>query len=136
MNNLSKSFALFLLLVFFGMNSFAEQAEQAQDQTPMEGTGMGMGQGRMHKGMGMGGMHMGMMGNMSEEEKDKRMRSMQKHMLKMHDLSNKILATKNFEAKNRLKEQQIALMKAHMEKMMAHHKMMKQHQGRMQQRNQ
>lgn len=95
-------------------------------QHDMGGMGMGGGMG-MHHGMGgmgmhqgMGGMH-GMMAGMSEEEKDKHMRSMQEHMLKMHDLSNQILAEKDSAKKEQLKNEQIQLMKAHHAEMMSHH---------------
>ena len=80
------------------------------------GGGMGMG---MHHGMG------GMMAGMSEEQKDKHLRSMQEHMLKMHDLSNQILAEKEATKKEQLKAQQLQLMKEHHAQMMEHHKEMK-----------
>ena len=72
-------------------------------------------------GMGMGGM----MAGMSEEQKDKHLRSMQEHMLKMHDLSNQILAEKEATKKEQLKAQQLQLMKEHHAQMMEHHKEMK-----------
>lgn len=79
--------------------------------------GMGGGMG-MHHGMG------GMMAGMTEEQKDKHMRSMQEHMLKMHDLSNQILAEKDTAKKEQLKIQQIQLMKAHHAEMMESHQQM------------
>lgn len=65
------------------------------------------------------------MGGMTEEQKDKHLRSMQEHMLKMHDLSNQILAEKDPAKKEQLKTQQLQLMKAHHAEMMEHHKEMK-----------
>ncbi len=64
---------------------------------------------------------MGMMGGMTEEQKSEHMRSMQEHMLKMHDLSNQILAEKDAAKKETLKAQQLDLMKAHHAQMMERH---------------
>ncbi len=101
-------------------------------QHDMGGMGMGMHQGmgmnhNMGGGMGMG-MHHGMGGmmgammmGMSDEDKDKHMRSMQDHMLKMHDLSSRILAEKDSAKKEQLKNEQLQLMKAHHAEMMARH---------------
>ena len=88
-------------------------AEGAPPPPPMHGPGMGMG---MHHGMG------GMMAGMSDEQKDKHLRGMQEHMLKMHDLSNRILAEKDSAKQELLKTEQIQLMKAHHAEMMEHHK--------------
>ena len=68
-------------------------------------------------GMGM----MGMMMSMSDEQLEARMKSMQAHMLMMHDLSNQIIAESDPIKKQDLKNQQIELMKAHHKKMMAMH---------------
>jgi hypothetical protein len=65
----------------------------------------------------------GMMG-MSAEQKKQHLRSMQAHMLLMHDYSNKILAEKDPIKAQKLKDQQLELMQAHMKKMMAHKKKM------------
>ena len=89
-------------------------------QHNMGGMGMQHGMGGMGMHRGMGGM-MGMMAGMSEEEKDKHLRSMQDHMLKMHDLSNKILAEKDPTKQEELKKEQLQLMKAHHAEMMARH---------------
>lgn len=60
----------------------------------------------------------GGMGNMNPEMMDKKMRSKQEHMLKMHDLSSRILAEKDSTMKQALKDEQLALMKKmHMDKM-------------------
>ena len=83
--------------------SLAAVAEQPK---PMSGMGMGM---------------MGMMMSMSDEQLEARMKSMQVHMLMMHDLSNQILAESDPNKKQDLKNQQIELMKAHHKKMMAMH---------------
>lgn len=72
----------------------------------------------MHHGMG------GKMAGMTDEQKDKHFRSMQEHQLKMHDLSNQILAEKDPAKKETLKTQQIELMKAHHAEMMQHHQKM------------
>jgi hypothetical protein len=61
-------------------------------------------------------MGMGMMGGMDEEH----LRSMQEHMLMMHDYSNKILAEKDPAKQAQLKNQQLELMKAHHAQMMQH----------------
>ena len=73
------------------------------------------------------GMHHGMMANMTDEQKEQHMRSMQEHMLKMHDLSNQILAEKDATKKEALKKQQIDLMKSHHAEMMERHHQM--HKG-------
>ena len=112
MKNDYKSIAAMCLLAGITATGHAEDAKKT-DAMPMEGMGMGM-----HHGMG------GMMAGMTDEEKDKHLRSMQEHMLKMHDLSNQILAEKDAAKKEQLKTQQIQLMKAHHTEMMArHHKM-------------
>ncbi len=107
MKHLYKSAAAFLLLLPLSMISFA--AEPQKPAEPM--TGMGM-----HQGMGMMGM-----GGMTEEQKDQHLRSMQEHMLMMHDLSNQILAEKDPAKKESLKKQQLELMKAHHDQMKEHH---------------
>lgn len=130
MKKLMTSIALCTLLALFTMASIAQQTMKQQNvQSVVKNTGMG----KMH--MGMDGMHRGMMGkmmeNMSEEEKTKYLRAMQDHMLRMHDLSNKILATKNAKKKEKLRQKQIALMNSHMDKMMARRNMMRQQQKQM-----
>lgn len=96
-------------------------APPAIPTVPAEGMGM-------QHGMGMHGMG-GMMANMTDEEKDKHFRGMQEHMLKMHDLSNQILAEKDPAKKEKLMKEQLDLMKAHHAehhtKMMQHHKDMR-----------
>jgi hypothetical protein len=67
----------------------------------------------MQKGMGMRG-H----GKMSEEELNQHLRVSQEHMLKMHDLSNRILAETDEKKKEQLKKEQLELMKAHHTQMM------------------
>jgi hypothetical protein len=80
--------------------------------------GKGEGMGMKH---GMGGGMGGMMAGMTDEEKEQHMRGMQEHMLKMHDLSNQILAEKDPTKKEALKKQQLDLMKAHHAQMMESH---------------
>ncbi len=79
-------------------------AEQAQK--PAMGGGMDMEHG-------MGGMDPA---KMTEHLKEK-----QEQMLMMHDLSNKILAEKDPQKQQALKDQQLELMKAHHMKMMSMH---------------
>ncbi|MDD1622728.1 MAG: hypothetical protein LUQ11_14725 [Methylococcaceae bacterium] len=88
-------------LLAFGSVSHAEQA-----QKPAMGEGMGM----EHE---MGGMDPA---KMAEHLKEK-----QEQMLMMHDLSNKILAEKDPQKQQALKDQQLELMKAHHMKMMSMH---------------
>ena len=102
MKHLYKSTAVLLLLLPLSMMSSAAEPQQA---APM--TGMGM-----HQGMGMMGM--------TEEQKTAHMRSMQEHILQMHDLSNQILSEKDAAKKEALKSQQLELMKAHHAQMMDH----------------
>ena len=103
------------MCLFMAMTA-ASSAEDVQKSAPMPMKGMGMG---MHHG-GMGGM----MAGMTEEQKDQHLRSMQEHMLKMHDLSSQILAEKDAAKKEQLKTQQLQLMKAHHAEMMQHHQEM------------
>ncbi|TAK60680.1 hypothetical protein [Methylobacter sp.] len=102
MKHLYKSTAALLLLLSISMMSSA--AEPQKTDAPMKEKGMGM----------------GMMENMTEEQKDEHMRSMQEHMLKMHDLSNQILLEKDPAKKELLKNQQLELMKAHHAQMKEH----------------
>jgi hypothetical protein len=106
------------VLILFTVLSATSSAEDTQKMPPMPMKGMGMG---MHQGMGGMG---GMMSGMSEEQKDKHMQSMQEHMLKMHDLSNQILAEKDPAKKDVLKKQQLQLMKAHHAEMRESHQQM------------
>lgn len=114
MKKLLKSVVVFLMLASVSMVSIAEEkmSDMQHGNNPKQGMDMKMG-----KGMGMG-----MMGSMNEEQKDMHMRTMQAHMLQMHDLSDKILAEKDPKKKQQLKDDQLELMKAHMSQMM---KMMK-----------
>lgn len=102
-----KAIAVGMLLLPLGITVFAE------DKTPS---------GMQNK--------KGMMGGMSEAEKDQRMRDMQEQMLKIHDLSNQILAEKDPFKKQKLKDEQLQLMKAHKASMMGKHKSMMQKQSK------
>jgi len=73
----------------------------------------------------MGGMPGGMGGMMMSDEN---LKQKQEHLLKMHELSGKILAATDAKEKDRLKAEQLQLMKEH-EK--AHHQMMQQHMQEM-----
>ncbi|MGR9012682.1 MAG: hypothetical protein ACU83U_03465 [Gammaproteobacteria bacterium] len=117
MKHLYKSTAALLLLLPISMMSFA--AEPPKTNMPMNKMGM-------HQGMGM-------MSGMSEEQKNEKMRTMQEHMLQMHDLSNQILTEKDAAKKETLKTQQLELMKAHHAQMMEQRQqMMEQHQQKKQ----
>lgn len=100
MKHLYKLIAALLLLLPISMMSFA--AEPQKVGAPMKEMGMGM------------------MGNMTEEQRNEHMRAMQEHMLKMHDLSNQILAEKDSAKKESLKNQQLELMKSHHAQMREH----------------
>ncbi len=108
MNRLHKSTAAILLLLPISIATLA--AEPQKTTEPMKAMGM-------HHGMGM-------MDNMTEEQQEQHLQSMQEHMLKMHDLSNQILAEKDPAKKQQLKKQQLDLMKAHHSQMMQHHQKM------------
>ncbi len=76
------------------------------------------------------GMKHSMQGSMqmSPEQMDNHMRAMQEHMLTMHDYSDRILAEQDPEKKEKLKNEQLELMKAHHKQMMQHRqKMMNMH---------
>lgn len=117
MKHLYKSTAVLLLLLPISMMSSAADPKKADKPTQEMG---------MHQGMGM-------MGGMTEEQKTEKMRSMQEHMLLMHDLSNQILSEKDATKKEALKNQQLELMKGHHAQMMEHHQQkMEQHQQKKQ----
>lgn len=102
------------LILFTCMTTAANAVDAAKSEAmPMKAMGM-------HHGMG------GMMENMTEEQKDKHLQGMQEHMLKMHDLSNRILAEKDASKKEQLKTEQLQLMKTHHSEMMMHHQQMQQ----------
>ena len=109
MNKLFKSFAVFLLLLPFSMSGYAA------DQNPEKG----------RKGMTM-------RKPMSDEQIDNKIRMKQEHMLKMHDLTNRILAESDPDKKEKLMREQRELMKAQWAKKREHHKqMMKKHRQMM-----
>ncbi len=102
MRLLYKSTAVLLLLLPMSIISYA--AEPQKTDEPM-------------KEMGMGGM--------TEEQKNEHLRTMQEHMLQIHDLSNQILSEKDQAKKEALKNQQLELMKAHHAQKMQHHRQQK-----------
>ncbi len=136
-----KSIAIFIL------SSVCYAADESVSMQQGMGKMKGMGEGKMQgmsnmdcmdgkkmQGMGSGSMDcmsgqlmqgMGGMGKMSPEQMEEKMRSMQKHMLKMHDLSNQILSEKNPKKRQVLKDKQLELMKKHMEMIQSKHKMHK-----------
>lgn len=101
MKILFKLFSIFVGSIIFSMASIAENANPPQQNPPC---------------MSMGGMHKSMMGNMTGEQKEKHLRARQEHMLKMHKLSDKILATDDLKEEEQLKQQQLDLMKEKMAK--------------------
>lgn len=105
--------ALLLLLPLSLVHAESNNAPAAPEK-PMMNMPKGMG---MHHSMG--GMRGGM-GNMSEQERDQHLRMKQEHMLKLHDLSNRILAETDPKKKEALKNEQLELMKAHHMQMMSH----------------
>jgi len=108
-----KSTAAFLLLLPLSILSYAADPQQAAEPT----SGMGT-----HQDMGT------MSCCMTGEQNDQHMRSMQEHMLMMHDLSNQILTEKEPAKKESLKKQQLELMKTHHDQMMEHRKQNRQKQ--------
>jgi hypothetical protein len=123
MKHLSKTMAALLLLAPLGMGAYAAEEKAPPPAQSMPGMNMPQGQGNMpgmNMPMGPGKMHgmMGMMGGMTEEQQDQHLRMMQEHMLQMHDLSDKILAASDPAEKEKLKNQQLQLMKAHKQQMM------------------
>ncbi|MGZ8190468.1 MAG: hypothetical protein ACXWTS_04480 [Methylococcaceae bacterium] len=101
-----------LLTAPLSMASYAAEPQKPAEPMPMPGMGM------QHKGMDM-------MGGMTEAEQEQHLQAQQEYMLKMHDLSNQILAEKDSAKKEQLKKQQLELMKAHRAKMMEVHHPMK-----------
>lgn len=63
---------------------------------------------------------------------DEGLRERQDHLLKMHDLSNKILSERDPSQKQKLKEEQLQLMKAFE---LEHHRKMQHHMHEMMKRN-
>lgn len=62
------------------------------------------------------------MGSMDPAKMTEHLKQKQEHMLAIHDLSNKILAEKDPQKQQALKDQQLELLKAHhMEMMSMHH---------------
>jgi hypothetical protein len=103
---------LFLMLIMSSASYAGNPTAPTAPDEPMDiQKGMGMG---MHRGMGMGGHQM------TEAERDQHLRTYQEHMLKMHDLSNRILSETDEKKKEQLKNEQLELMKAHHEQMRAH----------------
>jgi hypothetical protein len=97
---------------FFLSLAFSLASHAGSTAAPDEPMNMPQGMG-MHQGMGMRG-H----GHMTEAELDQHLRMNQEHMLKMHDLSNRILAETDPKKKEQLKNEQLELMKAHHRQMM------------------
>lgn len=82
-------------------------AQQPSHQGPMSGDMMGMEHG---------------MGKMDPAKLTEHLKKRQEQMLLIHDLSNKILAEKDPQKQQALKDQQLELMRAHhMEMMSMHH---------------
>jgi hypothetical protein len=105
MNRIKTTAATFFLSFAFSLPSHAGSTGAPDEPMNMQ-KGMGM-----HQGMGM-------KGPKSKEELEQHMRMNQEHMLKMHDLSNRILAETDPKKKEQLKNEQLELMKSHHEQMM------------------
>ncbi len=119
MNRINKFVVFFVMTVGVSLVAFAVDKPMSMRHDKGSMQGMMKGKGNM-KGMdGMG--KMGGMENMSPEMMDQKMRSMQEHMLKMHDLSNQILGENDAKKKQQLKDEQLNLMKKHMKMMKAMH---------------
>lgn len=82
------------------------------------------GNGEMDHGK-MGGM--GDMGGMNHEKMREHLKMKQEYQLKLHGLTNKILAEKDPAKQQKLKDEQLKLMEQHHMQMMKMHKMMKGH---------
>jgi hypothetical protein len=118
MSYLYKAIAIFLLSAAVSIPGFAEDKP------------MGMQHGKTSGEEAKKSMKMGM--EMSEEMKDKHARGMQKYILQQNDLSDRIQAEKNPEKKQALMDEQLQLIKDHMEKKRAMKKMMmKKHHEKM-----
>lgn len=110
--------------LFLVLTQFGSMAVAMEDTMPQK-SDMKMDKPMKHKA-GMGGGKEGGMGDMDESKMMEHMKMRQEHDLKMHDLSNKILAETDPAKKQALKDQQIELMKSHhmhMMQMMKNHKM-------------
>lgn len=134
---------LMSLMAVAGLVSISQSAFSVeQADSPMSKPGMKMdhdmgsmdkGMGGMNKGVegmnkGMEGMNKGKGGEMDPAKMMEHMKMKQERQLKMHDLSNKILAEADPKKQQELKDQQLELMKAqHMQKMKMHHMMMNKH---------
>lgn len=109
-----------LITLSYSLHSAAEEAAKmgsASMGAPMQHEGGLHGGGMQHGGGGM--MQHG--GGMDEQH----LQGMQEHILKMHELSNQILAEKDPAKKEQLKQQQRDVMKAHHTEMMSRHDGMK-----------
>ncbi|WP_236994033.1 hypothetical protein [Candidatus Methylomicrobium oryzae] len=104
---------------FFLSLAFSLPSHAGSTDTPDEPMNMQQGMGMRHG--------MGMKGPKSKEELEQHMRMNQEHMLKMHDLSNRILSETDPKKKEQLKNEQLELMKAHHEQMMTKRMERKQH---------
>lgn len=104
MKHLYKSTAVLLLLLPMSMTSTAAEPKKSADPSKEMGA---------HQGSDTECCQ-------TEEQKNEHMRTMQEHMLTMHDLSNQILSEKDPAKKEELKNKQLELMKTY-------HAQMKQH---------
>jgi len=109
-----KKIASAALLLCLPLGIVYAESKEAPAEAPEKPMTMPKGMGMRH-GMGP----MGRMGQMSDEERDKHLRMYQEHQLKMHDLSNRILAERDEKKKEQLKNEQLELMKAHQAQMMS-----------------
>jgi len=111
MKHFYKSTAVLLLLLPMSMTSTAAEPKKPVDPLKEMDT---------HQGSGMGCCQ-------TEEQKSEHMRTMQEHMLTMHDLSNQILSEKDPAKKEELKNKQLELMKTYHAQMKQHGQQKMQH---------
>jgi hypothetical protein len=128
-------FQLTLCLVFLSVSTVVSAEPPPMGEMPMpNGEGQGMdgprsgGDGSGH-GIGRPPRHDGedeqAMPGMNAEQRMEHLRSVQEHKLKMHDLSNKILAEQDPTKKEQLKKEQLDLMLENHDKMREGHSRMK-----------
>jgi hypothetical protein len=111
MKAISQAIAFSLLLLPFAQISQAEETPPPPPPPHEMQPGMGMpGMQGMQPGMGM---HKGM--GMHDELDMEHLKEQQEHLLKMHDLSTRILAEKDPQKQQALKDEQLEVMKAHVQ---------------------
>ncbi|GAB4278118.1 MAG: hypothetical protein Kow0065_24490 [Methylomicrobium sp.] len=110
-----------LTLAVTTQNSVAEEHPAPADK-PKHEMKMGKGMPGMKEMQGMGG-EMGGMDGMDHGKMREHLKMKQEYQLKLHDLTNKILAEKDPAKQQALKDEQLNLMEQHHMHMMKMHKM-------------